>query len=752
VSLVRSARKPHQTPRVPPADSEATKLKHSRSSSQPRLAPVHRRVKVAVRCRPPLTDELLRDERERESQRQAVLAATQMPAFGSKLRRSRVGDDGDSDGLESPWSSVSERGDSRPRGGDPSRSVSKGKLRMGRFRPTGVAVRIPKVEEGGMETLIVREHDESSASLDESRWTRGQEWRFDAVFGPESSQDDVYDRMVGPVVAQVLAGYCGAVMAYGQTGTGKSHTMGILSRVKSEGAGVIPRALSHVFGHIGRGGGGWSVGMQFLQIYLENVYDLLPASGSVGSDMRSLSVREAPDRGFYAPDAVEWEVSSFDEAVAAVNQGLESRVLGCTKMNATSSRSHTLLTVTVKHASTRASGGVERSVGRLSLVDLAGSERVARTASTGARLEEARSINSSLAALGNVVAKLAELSREGGGDASSHVPFRDSKLTRLLSRSLGGTAETCVIATIGPMAVDRSETLSTLKFAERCMQVQSRPVRSVIIEDPTTRALDSSRVSEQPSQQQSDNTLAVAQAAARAAVAEAESRWQEREERLRAEYEVRMSRVVESSHRGLARRVQELSAGILEALRVPRPPPTGKGAEADAVELLESATRAIQPLLSAPSGGATPASHTPPELAGSGREEELANQALLLRYLLEANAKLRHTKGQPTPFRPSAASVASSSSSAFHVGLRTVEAAGEEAKSTHTGVGMEASSLEEDDEAAEPERIVSKRVGAGGVVEYRVRWRGEGEAADEWFAAVDLQSDFPDLVKRYETK
>jgi len=205
----------------------------------------------------------------------------------------------------------------------------------------------------------------------------GQRWLFDSAFGPGASQDDVYDTVAGPVVNRVLDGYNGAVLAYGQTGTGKSHTMGILSRVESEGAGIIPRALSHCFGHVhSHPSHAFGVSVQFLQVYLDAVFDLLPPAAD--DTLRPLSVRESADRGFYAPDAGEWTVGSYAEAVAAINEGLERRVLGETRMNATSSRSHTLLMVTVRNA--RPGGAT--SIGRLTLVDLAGSERVARTAST----------------------------------------------------------------------------------------------------------------------------------------------------------------------------------------------------------------------------------------------------------------------------------------------------------------------------------------------------------------------------------
>ncbi|KAA0151602.1 hypothetical protein FNF29_04526 [Cafeteria roenbergensis] len=540
----------------------------------------------------------------------------------------------------------------------------------------------------------------------------------------QATQDDVYDVVAGPVVDRVLDGFNGAVLAYGQTGTGKSHTMGILSRVESESAGLIPRALSHCFGHAARHpDSAFSVSVQFLQVYLEAVYDLLPPAGD--DSLRPLAVRESPGRGFYAPDAGEWTVNGYAEAVAAINDGLERRVLGATRMNATSSRSHTLLMVTVRQA--RAAGG-PATMGRLTLVDLAGSERVARTSSTGARLDEARAINSSLAALGNVIAKLSDVARFRGKASERHVPFRDSKLTKLLSRSLGGNAETCVVATIGPMAVDASETVSTLKFAERCMRVAAAPVRTV-----TALAAGSAQAQ------------GMAEEAARRAVAEAESRWRQQAERLRQEYEARLAAVMSASAVGhnmeLARKASGLAERIISALQVERPLGKQKGGAVDfdgVSSMLDTAARAIEPLLRRGAGAGTGASSGPAgeewsadSMAGSGggqqqlvraadgaaESEEGIHQTLLLRYLLETNAKLMGGGG------------AQDGSTAW------------EASSD----GSELS-----DGSPQPDRIVAHRVDEQGRLQYRLRWEGDAPESDEWFDAAALAEEFPDIVRAYQ--
>ena len=304
-----------------------------------------------------------------------------------------------------------------------------------------------------------------------------REFLYDYVFGPTAIQDEVYDKIGRPVVADVLNGFNGTIFAYGQTGTGKTYTMGILEFVDDEQAGIIPRAISQIFEYVDSHSETEEivVTLSFLQLYRETIQDLLaPANGSqVGDD--NLLIREDPQRGFYVEGLQDFIVCSYHEAEALLNLGLENRAIAPTLMNSTSSRSHTILTINIeqKGLSEKSKGNTKyaRTVrSKLLMVDLAGSERVRRTISRGARLSEAKSINTSLSALGNVIAALAEHN-------TSHVPYRDSKLTRLLQDSLGGTASTALIATVGPAAVNYGETLSTLLFATRCMAVKTTPIQ-----------------------------------------------------------------------------------------------------------------------------------------------------------------------------------------------------------------------------------------------------------------------------------
>jgi len=297
---------------------------------------------------------------------------------------------------------------------------------------------------------------------------------YDYAFGPNVQQDAVFDKIARPVVNDVLKGFNGTIFAYGQTGTGKTFTMGILEFVKSDHAGIIPRAIAQIFEHCAKVDIGTevTVTMSFLQLYRETIQDLLSPAGVASSQPGqqqddNLLIREDPYKGFYVEGLQEFSVSSYAEAEALLNLGLENRAIAPTLMNSTSSRSHTVLTLTLEQRVVETARTLRS---KLLMVDLAGSERVRRTVSKGTRLSEAKAINTSLSALGNVIAALAE-------NNATHIPYRDSKLTRLLQDSLGGTASTALIATVGPAAVNYGETLSTLLFASRCMAVKTTPTQ-----------------------------------------------------------------------------------------------------------------------------------------------------------------------------------------------------------------------------------------------------------------------------------
>ena len=300
---------------------------------------------------------------------------------------------------------------------------------------------------------------------------------FDTVFGPETSQSDVYEE-VSPVVLGVLDGYNACVFAYGQTGSGKTFTMGGPDGAGGAGAGaghgdlvgMNDRALSELFETAkARGeteGVEYTIAVEMREIYNEQVRDLLRRTDK---DATWNGVAEQPRFNEARPgvnDDADVEVTRVTARDAShvleiMAEGTARRASGETKMNDRSSRSHSVVTVYVEGSDTTT--GTIRT-GRLHLIDLAGSERVARSEATGDRLKEAQHINKSLSALGDVIAALLE--------KRTHVPFRNSQLTRLLSDSLGGNSKVVLLAHVSPEAASLPETQSTLLFAQRCSKVE----------------------------------------------------------------------------------------------------------------------------------------------------------------------------------------------------------------------------------------------------------------------------------------
>ncbi|XP_067097473.1 kinesin-like protein KIF3C [Osmerus mordax] len=300
------------------------------------------------------------------------------------------------------------------------------------------------------------------APLTEPRKT----FTFDAVYDASSKQRDLYDEAVRPLIDSVLEGFNGTIFAYGQTGTGKTYTMQG-AWLDPEKRGVIPNAFDHIFTHISRSQSDrqYLVQASYLEIYLEEIRDLLDPNHA---HARALELRENPESGVYVRDLTSCVCKSVKEIEEVMNVGNQARSVGATDMNDHSSRSHTLFLITVECSQPGPDGRKHIRVGRLNLVDLAGSERQAKTGVRGERLKEAAKINLSLSALGNVISALAD-------GRSGHVPYRDSKLTRLLQDSLGGNAKTVMVATLGPASPHYEETLTTLRYANRAKNIQNQP-------------------------------------------------------------------------------------------------------------------------------------------------------------------------------------------------------------------------------------------------------------------------------------
>ncbi|EDV25164.1 Kinesin-like protein KIF3A [Trichoplax sp. H2] len=293
---------------------------------------------------------------------------------------------------------------------------------------------------------------------------------FDTVFGSDSKQVDVYNQTARKIVESVLEGYNGTIFAYGQTGTGKTFTMeGV--RSTPELRGIIPNSFAHIFGHIAKSQGDarFLVRVSYMEIYNEEVRDLL------GKDQNArLEVKERPDVGVYVKDLSAFVVNNADDMDKIMNIGNKSRSVGATDMNAQSSRSHAIFSITVECSEKGPDGEQHVRVGKLHLVDLAGSERQTKTGATGVRLKEATKINLSLSTLGNVISALVD-------GRSTHIPYRNSKLTRLLQDSLGGNAKTVMIATVGPSIYNVEESISTLRYANRAKNIKNH---AKINEDP----------------------------------------------------------------------------------------------------------------------------------------------------------------------------------------------------------------------------------------------------------------------------
>eukprot|EP00927_Polykrikos_kofoidii_P024644 TRINITY_DN22371_c0_g1_i1.p1 TRINITY_DN22371_c0_g1~~TRINITY_DN22371_c0_g1_i1.p1 ORF type:complete len:1381 (+),score=219.86 TRINITY_DN22371_c0_g1_i1:125-4267(+) len=311
---------------------------------------------------------------------------------------------------------------------------------------------------------------------------------FDHVYSSESSQPSVYATTARASVLSALQGYNASVIAYGPTGTGKTYTMeGPGLRVfdgESDRAGIIPRSMDEIFQHIRHCRGPQSrflVRASYLQIYNEVISDLLKP------DRTHLMIREDRRRGVFVDGLSEWLCKSPSEVQTLMERGSAGRATAHTASNDASSRSHAVFIVIVEQSETFNDGGHENvgadgndqagasslrqrvRVGRLNLVDLAGSERPRITGAVGQRLEETKKINQSLSALGNVISALTERR------SRQHIPYRDSKLTRLLEDSLGGNCRTTMMAMVSPAAEAFSESLSTLKFAHRAKAIRNTP-------------------------------------------------------------------------------------------------------------------------------------------------------------------------------------------------------------------------------------------------------------------------------------
>ncbi|VDB94011.1 Bgt-1157 [Blumeria graminis f. sp. tritici] len=338
---------------------------------------------------------------------------------------------------------------------------------VARFRPQNRT----EIELGGQPIVEFETADTCRLDSKEAAGT----FTFDRVFDMNSRQKDVFDFSIKSTVDDILNGYNGTVFAYGQTGAGKSYTMMGTDIDNDEGRGVIPRIVEQIFASILSSPGSieYTVRVSYMEIYMERIRDLLAPHND------NLPVHEEKSRGVYVKGLLEIYVSSVQEVYEVMRRGGNARAVASTNMNAESSRSHSIFVITITQKNVET--GSAKS-GQLFLVDLAGSEKVGKTGASGQTLEEAKKINKSLSALGMVINNLTD-------GKSSHIPYRDSKLTRILQESLGGNSRTTLIINCSPSSYNAEETLGTLRFGMRAKAIKNKAKINAEISPAELKAL-----------------------------------------------------------------------------------------------------------------------------------------------------------------------------------------------------------------------------------------------------------------------
>ncbi|XP_062573408.1 kinesin-like protein KIF28 isoform X5 [Saccostrea cucullata] len=343
--------------------------------------------------------------------------------------------------------------------------------------------------QGQMTTITNPEtpnEEPKSFSFDFSYWSHdGFQEQSDGVLVPAggsnyASQRRVFENLGQGVLDNAFEGYNCSLFAYGQTGSGKSYSMVGYGNNK----GIVPITCDEMFKTMDKNtdpNKRFEVTFSMLEIYNEQVRDLLSKDNPKGG----LNVRQNPKLGyFYVENLKRVPVGSYAEIEKRTDQGTASRTVASTNMNATSSRAHTVVTITFDQIIKNESGSETKKSSVMNLVDLAGSERADSTGATGDRLKEGANINKSLSALGNVISALADLSM--GTKKKIMVPYRDSVLTKLLQNALGGNSKTIMIAALSPADINYDETLSTLRYADRAKKIKNK---AVVNENPLDKLI-----------------------------------------------------------------------------------------------------------------------------------------------------------------------------------------------------------------------------------------------------------------------
>lgn len=332
-----------------------------------------------------------------------------------------------------------------------------------------VAVRVrplseKEIREGGEVCVDV---DRKNATITLKQDSGEHLFAFDNIFGLESTQPEVFEQLGVPLLDKAFEGYNSTIFAYGQTGSGKTHTM--MSDRKSDDRGLIPRISDDLFKRVttlSTDNRKFLVCCSFLEIYNEIVYDLLAPRGKQ-TQKTGLEIREGKGVGVYVKDLQEIVVDSSEKLQKLIDQGFDCRATASTAMNQASSRSHCLFIIKMHQKDDQ--NASNNNFSKINLVDLAGSERANRTGAQGDTLKEGANINKSLSALGNVINALSLMS---SGNKKVFIPYRNSKLTRVLQESLGGNALTTMMAACSPSKTNADETLSTLNYAKRAKTIK----------------------------------------------------------------------------------------------------------------------------------------------------------------------------------------------------------------------------------------------------------------------------------------
>jgi hypothetical protein len=333
---------------------------------------------------------------------------------------------------------------------------------------------------------------------------------FDRVFWPDDDQEHVFDTCTRNLVLGCFHGFNATILAYGQTGSGKTHSMGTGSTfgMPFEEVGIVPRVFKFVFEELearkrAAEYAEFKVKVAFLELYNEELHDLLDPAGinkQTGKSAKEISIREEKNGVISVRGLRDVDVSSAEECTRLLNTGINHRQTSATLMNEGSSRSHAIFTITIEQkivkevdeeaADEKAKGEEKASVteeisSKFHFVDLAGSERIKKTGATGQLLKEGISINRGLLCLGQVISALTEDKKD-----KNFIPYRDSKLTRILQDSLGGNSRTTMIACVSPAESNYDETLSTIRYASRARNIKNKPV---VNRDPNSMLIESLR-------------------------------------------------------------------------------------------------------------------------------------------------------------------------------------------------------------------------------------------------------------------